>query len=383
MSGLYIHIPFCRKACHYCNFHFSTNLSNKRELAENIAKEISLRKDFLNGENLETIYFGGGTPSLLAADELQIIFDSIEKNFNINLAAEITIETNPDDLTNEKIKSLRQTPVNRFSIGTQSFFDKDLLWMNRAHNAAEATSSIKRAQDAGFENISIDLIYGLPESTHLEWQTNLQTAFDLQVPHLSSYCLTVEPKTALAKNISSGKTKPVDEEKSAEQFELLMKEAKKNNFVHYEISNFGKENFFSKHNGNYWNGKKYLGVGPSAHSFKGEIRQWNVANNFHYNEALAKNMIPNETEILTPVQRLNEYVMTSLRTIWGCNLDKIKSDFDSSLSEIFLHKLSKMKDSEHISIDKNIFSLTEKGKMIADKIILDLWLEEPNEKRNR
>jgi len=279
MSGIYIHIPFCRQACHYCDFHFSTSLKNKKPFLKALLKESELRRNYLGNEKIQTIYFGGGTPSLLTKDEILFIIDELHKYHEIEPAAEITLEANPDDLSIEKIKELKQTPVNRLSIGIQSFFDEDLKFMNRTHNAEEAVSSVKASQDEGFENITIDLIYGTPTLTNENWEQNLSRALSLNVPHVSCYELTVEPNTALHSFIKKGKIGPLDEQKTAMQFEMVMNRMKAENFIHYEISNFCKEGFYSRHNSNYWSRKKYLGLGPSAHSYNGTSRQWNIANN--------------------------------------------------------------------------------------------------------
>jgi len=315
MAGIYIHIPFCKQACYYCDFHFSTSLKYKDELIQALIKEIKLQKDYLAGETVETVYFGGGTPSVLNADEINILLNTITNLHTVSANAEITLEANPDDLSKEKLQALRQTSLNRLSIGIQSFFDEDLAWMNRAHRANEAESSVKRAQDTGFENITADLIYGYPLLTDQKWKYNLDKIFALDIPHVSSYSMTVEPRTALASFIKTKKQQPMDEQQSAEQFILLMDAMQAHGFEHYEISNFCKPGNYSRHNSNYWKGVKYLGLGPSAHSYNGETRQWNVANNAKYIVALEKSEIPAETETLSEANRLNEYIMTSLRTM--------------------------------------------------------------------
>ena len=374
MAGIYIHIPFCLQACHYCDFHFSTSLQFKSEFLEALEKEIRIRKNYLNSnEKIESIYFGGGTPSLLSEQELQQIFDVIFKNYEVDSAAEITLESNPEDLTKEKIKALKSTPVNRFSIGIQSFFEEDLKFMNRAHTAARAETAVKASQDAGFENITIDLIYGTPTLTNENWKINLQKAFELQVKHISAYCLTVEEKTALHKFIASGKVKNVDEEKSAAHFEILLKAMQHNHFIQYEISNFCKENFYSRHNSNYWKRKKYIGFGPSAHSYDGSSRQWNVRNNALYIQSLEGGKLNFEKEILTPAQNYNEYMMTSLRTMWGADLCVIEKDFGKELLRYCKQEAKPYLVSKHIEEKENKFYLTEKGKLIADKIASDLF----------
>lgn len=374
MAGLYLHIPFCKQACHYCNFHFSTSLKMKDEMVAAILRELALQKDYLEGEPLETIYFGGGTPSLLNQRDLDLIFGEIFKHYPVSdQSLEVTLEANPDDLTPLKINELRQTLVNRLSIGVQSFSEEDLRFMNRAHNATEALTSIQNAQQAGFENLSVDLIYGSPTTSHKQWAANLAQVFALKIPHLSSYCLTVEPKTALAHMIKKGTAKPVEDEHAARQFEFLMEKTAQAGYEHYEISNLALPGHYSRHNTSYWQGKKYLGIGPSAHSFNGLSRQWNVANNAAYIRSLQVGELSFELETLTPVQRYNEYVMTGLRTVWGCKLLKIKElGFDTYFTEgakAFLADGSMERDGD-------IFRLTPAGRFLADGIAAELFAEE-------
>ncbi|MEO6167490.1 MAG: radical SAM family heme chaperone HemW [Chitinophagales bacterium] len=373
MAGIYIHIPFCKQACHYCDFHFSVKQEMKAQMVAAILKETILQSKYLNGESISTIYLGGGTPSLLPQKELASIFDQLYRHFNIDPKAEVTLEANPDDLTEEKISGLIQLPINRLSIGIQSFSDADLKWMNRAHNSLQAIQSVKASQDAGFKNISIDLMYGLPESTSTQWNENLTKAFALNVQHLSCYCLTIEPRTALAHFISSGKTKPVDEEQSAQQFEKLQEQVKEHEWKQYEISNFAcDESHVSQHNTSYWQGKKYLGLGPSAHSFDGTSRQWNISNNHQYIAAIENGNCPMEKEVLTPVQRMNERIMTELRTMWGLRI----SDFEVEVADVLRGSSSQFLDSGLAEMNNDILILTDKGKLIADRIILELMVEE-------
>lgn len=375
MAGIYIHIPFCLQACHYCDFHFSTSLKNKLELLRAIEKELIVRKNYLTKDELiNSIYFGGGTPSILSREELSRIFDTIYSNYNISESAEITLEANPEDLNYEKLRALKNTPVNRFSIGIQSFFEDDLKFMNRAHSVQKAVASVKGAQDAGFENISIDLIYGTPTLSDEKWKQNLQTAFDLKVKHISSYCLTVEEKTALHKFIQIGKVKNVDEEKSATHFEILLEAIQKNNFVQYEISNFCSNNFYSQHNSNYWLKKKYLGVGPSAHSYNEVSRQWNIKNNALYIKGIDENKLNFEIETLTPSQNYNEYIMTGLRTMWGISLAHIENVFGKDVLIHCKNEANKYSNSGYIDEKNNCIFLTSKGKLLADKIAADLFL---------
>lgn len=372
MAGIYIHIPFCKQRCSYCDFHFSTNLDSKSELVKMIEKELVLRKNEIS-EPIETIYFGGGTPSLLNQSELDFIFNSIYKNFNVNSDSEITIETNPDDLTHSKIKEFKSFPINRFSIGIQSFFDEDLKLMNRAHNADEAIKSVKIAQDNGFENITIDLIYGGQTTSDEMWKTNLETALGLNVPHISSYALTVEPKTALDHQIEKGKIAYIDDTKQEQHFRMLCETLAANNFIQYEISNFGKEGFFSQHNSNYWKGKPYLGIGPSAHSFDGKNRNWNIANNSIYIKNLKQNKIPNEVELLSENERFNEIMMIGLRTIYGIDLIKIQQDFPQEFHTDLLNEIQHYLKEELIQQHENILTLTDKGKFLADGIASSLF----------
>lgn len=373
MASIYIHIPFCKQACHYCDFHFSTSLKLKDSFLNALKKEIELRKDYLERENISTVYFGGGTPSLLSSEEITEIVDELKKYHKISSGAEITLEANPDDLTSEKINELGRTPVNRLSIGIQSFFDEDLKFMNRAHNAKEALQSVTNAQSAGFNNISIDLIYGTPGLSNERWKQNLKTAFELGVKHISAYNLTVEPKTPLAHFVKTGKAKNVDEKQSEDQFNILMDEMKKNNFIQYEISNFCKDGWYSKHNSSYWKKEKYLGLGPSAHSFNGNTRQWNIANTPLYIKSLEENNLNFEEEILTPEQKYNDYILTTLRTMWGTDLWEVKKSFGSKMKEYCLNEAQEYLKSESLKLEGNKLILTDKGKLLADRIASDLF----------
>ena len=373
MSGIYIHIPFCRQACHYCDFHFSTSLRNKKEFLAGLKTEIALQKNYF-ADGVNTIYFGGGTPSVLSKDEIRDIFNELSKHFSIKADAEITLEANPEDLSREKLKELSQTPVNRLSIGIQSFSDWDLKFLNRIHSANDAIDSVVNAQAVGFKNISIDLIYGIQTLTNEQWKKNLDIAFKMNVPHISCYSLTVEPKTILDSFIRKGKIKNVDSEKSAEQFGVLMDEMQKNNFIQYEISNFCKDGFYSKHNSNYWKGVKYLGLGPAAHSYNGESRQWNVKSNAAYINSIQKNKIQFEVELLTDEQKYNEYILTSLRTIWGADIKSVEERFSSEINSHFSSSsLMAQKNNFLKRVDGKLF-LTTKGKLFADKIASDLFV---------
>lgn len=373
MSGIYIHIPFCKQACFYCDFHFSTSLKKKEDMISALIKEIEIRKIELGNTIIETIYFGGGTPSVLSTKEIETIIAAVYKNFAVVENPEITLEANPDDLSEEKIMELSKSPINRLSIGIQSFFEKDLKLMNRAHNSDEAKKCLSLATQY-FDNISVDLIYGIPDCTNQEWQENIQTALSFGVPHISSYALTVEPKTPLASFIKKGIIKNVDDEKAQEQFHILIDELEKANFVHYETSNFGKEAFFSKNNSSYWLGKSYLGIGPSAHSFDGTQRSWNVRNNSKYINSISENKLPIEREILSKSDRYNEYIMTGLRTIWGVSFDKIKNEFGAQYIDYLEKESKKYIDQELLYLDNLVLKTTKKGKFLSDGIASDLFM---------
>jgi oxygen-independent coproporphyrinogen-3 oxidase len=371
MAGIYIHIPFCKQACHYCNFHFSTNLQLKEAFIEALIKEMVLRKDYLQGQQVETVYFGGGTPSMLEAVEIRRIWEHLNQQFTITDGAEITLEANPDDLTAAKVQELRQTPVTRFSIGIQSFHEADLLYMNRAHNAAEAEACVKLAQDAGFDNITIDLIYGGPTLSDEGWQQNMIRTFALGIPHFSAYCLTVEPKTALADMVKKKKVADVDDAKAARHFSMLMEAVPAAGYEHYEISNFALPGRYSKHNSNYWKGAHYLGLGPSAHSFNGTSRSWNVANNAKYIKALTDNQLPLETEQLSLADQYNEYLMTSLRTMWGADMGYIEKNFGLEKRTQLLGEIGGFNGKLLLNLDK--LTLANEGKLMADSIISELF----------
>lgn len=374
MAGIYIHIPFCRKACHYCNFHFSTTHHRIDELVNALNKELILRKNYLS-QPISTIYFGGGTPSLLEQKHLTEIFNTIHSNYSVTDDAEISFECNPDDITHEKLTLWAALRINRLSIGVQSFFEEDLQWMNRAHNATQALHCIQAAQDKGFNNLTIDLIYGTPGLTDEKWLRNIHTAVHLKIPHLSCYALTVEPETALHKLIEKGKKQNVNSEQQSNQFDMLMHELNIAGFDHYEISNFAKPGFYSKHNSNYWNGSEYLGIGPSAHSFNTQSRQWNIANNALYIQNLAKNEIPFEIEYLTPVQKANEYIMTSLRTHTGLNTVKLKSIVPEMDLKALQNTCSRYIDQQMMMQVNGTYILTNKGKHYADGIASNLFID--------
>jgi oxygen-independent coproporphyrinogen III oxidase len=374
LAGIYIHIPFCKKACHYCNFHFSTSLKQKENLLNALLIEIDLQKDYLNGADIETIYLGGGTPSLLSIKDLDVLFKKLSSHFNIVDKAEITLEANPDDLSDDYLRDLKHhSPINRLSIGIQSFSEDDLLWMNRAHNAIEAKACIEYAQDVGFENLTVDLIYGSPTTTDVQWLKNLKTVFSYDIPHVSCYSLTVETGTALHTMVKKGKAAPTDEEKSARHFEILMAEMKRYGFIHYEISNFAQPDNFAQHNSNYWRGVPYLGLGPSAHSFNGKSRQWNIAHNTQYINSLNDKTLPFEIETLTPTQQYNEYVITTLRTIWGSDPSIISQKFGKNYLTHFNKNILQFVQNETVMTDGKKYYLTDKGRMLADRITMELF----------
>ncbi len=375
MSGIYIHIPFCKQACHYCDFHFSTSLKNKEALVKCILNEIDARINYLPNKTIETIYFGGGTPSLLSERDTSQILEKIYKLYKVSNHAEITLECNPDDLSDEKLKELKRLEVNRLSIGLQSFDEEELIWMNRAHNAIQSESSVKRAQDKGFDNITIDLIYGSKFSNLFNWKKTLDKAIALQVPHISSYNLTIEEKTKLGHDFKVKKEVAIDDEKSSDLFLEMIDRLEKSSFIHYEISNFAKEGYFSKHNSNYWKGEHYIGLGPSAHSFDGTSRQWNVSNNNLYIKHIEeKSQAYFEKEILTETERFNEYILTSLRTIWGIDLNYLKTNFNSDFIRMFSSKIQEFIKQETVTVKDNTYTLTEKGKLLADKIASELFV---------
>ncbi len=372
MSGIYIHIPFCKQACHYCDFHFSTSLKKKEPMLEAIAKELLLRKSDIS-DQVETVYFGGGTPSLLSEKEINHIVALIEEHYDLAEDAEITLEANPDDLTQRKIQALALSRINRLSIGVQSFFDRDLQYMNRAHHAAQARSSMELATKH-FDNISIDLIYGLPHLSEENWKRNLEYAFELGVQHISSYALTVEPKTALDHFIKSGKYQAPIDALTEKHFRILQEETKKQGYIQYEISNFGKEGFFSKHNTSYWKGASYLGIGPAAHSYDGSYRSWNIANNAKYISSIQKGLLPLEKELLSTEDRANEAIMTGLRTIWGVSLEKIGKGKDGKYKKEILMQAEKYLEKGILYVKQEHLFLRPESYFLADGISADLFL---------
>ena len=376
MSGIYIHIPFCKQACHYCDFHFSTSMKKKDEMVLALAKELQLRKDEFQYDAefpcIETIYFGGGTPSVLNVEDIKLLIDTVRQNYPVSQNPEITLEANPDDLSEENLSAFAAIGINRLSIGIQSFFEEDLKLMHRAHDSVQAKKCLELATRY-FDNISLDLIYGIPGMTNERWRQNIETALSFGIPHISSYALTVEPKTALNKLIQTGKVAEPKDEVAQEHFMILVETLEANGLVHYELSNFGQENYFSRNNSAYWLGKKYLGIGPSAHSYDGVSRSWNVANNTLYLKAIQNNELPCEAEILTQEDRYNEYIMTGLRTIWGVSLIRIEQEFGTDYLNYLKQQSQKFIHDGLLIITDEILKPTLKGKFLTDGIASDLF----------
>jgi oxygen-independent coproporphyrinogen-3 oxidase len=372
MAGLYLHIPFCRKACHYCNFHFSTTHQQLPAMLAAMEKELQLQKDYLQGP-LDTIYLGGGTPSLVPIELLDSLFKAIRTQFQIVDGAEISIETNPDDINPTSLSAWKALGINRLSIGIQSFVDADLQWMNRAHHAQQAIDSIRLAKQAGFDNLTIDLIYGTPTLSDEAWKANVDLAIAAGISHLSCYALTVEPKTGLEKMIEKKQIEAVDPEKQARHFSLLMQWMEDAGFEHYEISNFALPGHRSKHNSSYWSGASYLGIGPSAHSFNGTSRQWNLANNSLYIQSLNKETLPFELETLTAEQQLNEYIMTALRTMEGLNLNRVSDLWGQEKTAQILLESKKYIARGDAYLKDHALILTKAGRLLADGIASDLF----------
>ena len=371
MAGIYLHIPFCRQACHYCNFHFSTSLNRKNDFISALLKETGARRDYLEGEPVETVYFGGGTPSLLEEAEVELILQTLRDTFAIAPGAEVTLEANPDDITSSRLWAWRKAGINRLSIGVQSFFEEDLRWMNRAHDANQALEGVRLAQAEGFDNISIDLIYGGPTLPDDHWRKNVEQAVGLGIPHLSCYALTVEPRTALDTLIRRHQTADVDPEDQARQFLLLMDWMAAAGYEHYEISNFARPGRRSRHNSAYWQGKRYLGLGPSAHSYNGVSREWNIANNARY---IAEPGLVAEKEVLTPEQQLNEFIMISLRMGEGIDLATLAQRFGAAHAEDLLRRAERYIRATTLRSDSGRLQLTKEGKLLADGIAADLFV---------
>ncbi|WP_027065064.1 radical SAM family heme chaperone HemW [Maribacter sp. Hel_I_7] len=373
MSGIYIHIPFCKQACHYCDFHFSTTMGKKEAMVSALCRELELRKDEFSNVIVETIYFGGGTPSVLETSEIEQLITAVREHYDVVDNPEITLEANPDDLSEGKIIQLAESSIDRLSIGIQSFFEEDLKLMNRAHNALEAEKCLQLASEY-FDNISIDLIYGMPNMTLERWKRNIDKALGFGIPHISSYALTVEPKTALAKFVENGLIIPATDEETQEHFNLLNEILISAGFDCYEISNFGKPGYYSKNNSAYWQQKKYIGIGPSAHSFDGVRRGWNINNNPKYIKSIEQDIVPMEVEVLSATDKYNEYVMTGLRTIWGVSLTRISEEFGPKFKEYALIQADKFIERHLLYIDDEILKTTKKGMFLADGIAADLFM---------
>ena len=372
MAGIYIHIPFCKKKCYYCNFYKSVVVNKKEDFLQSLKKEILQRKEELQEEEIETIYFGGGTPSLLTIEEIEDVLNTVFKNFSVSENAEITFESNPDDLTYSYLKKLSETPVNRLSIGIQSFKDSDLILVNRRHRSDQAIKAVKDAQNAGFNNISIDLIYGLPKQTMEEWKRNIEITLSLNVQHISSYCLTYSKGTVFYKRLQTGKLRELSDDLCFSQFKYLVDRLKEDGFEQYEISNFSKPGYRSAHNSSYWLRKKYLGFGPSAHSYDFNRRRWNKADLDFYIKNVNENNIYWEDEILDTTDRYNDYMITSLRTIWGISEDILISDFGERYLDFFKKGILSYIKTGHIISNNGNYSLTTDGLFISDMIMEDL-----------
>ncbi|MBN1182148.1 MAG: radical SAM family heme chaperone HemW [Bacteroidales bacterium] len=369
MAGIYVHIPFCKSRCYYCDFYSCTALGMKKEMVQAICMELEQRKDYLSGETIETIYFGGGTPSLLTIDEVDKLLSDITKHFTLVSDIEITLEANPDDLNLEYLKQLKKLGINRLSIGTQSFDDTELKFLNRRHSAIQAIKSIEDSQKAGFDNISIDLIYAIPESPVEKWQKSLEQALQLSIQHLSAYLLTLEIKSVLSQIIRANNIEEIADDECYKQFEMLTEAAERSGFIHYEISNFGREGYFSKHNTSYWKNIKYLGVGPSAHSYDLQSRQWNYSDNKEYMKKVKKGDKYYSTEILDIPEKYNDYILTGLRTMWGVDREYIKKNFGEEIEQQFMEEVKKNEDEGYIEKFRQNYRIAKKAKFITDAIV--------------
>lgn len=382
MAGIYIHTPFCKSKCAYCNFFSLASESKINDYVEALKKEIVLRKNYLGDETVKTIYFGGGTPSLLSVKNIEEILELLNKNYEIISSPEITLEINPDTIDRDKMSSLKQIGVNRMSVGIQSFDDEDLRYLGRRHDSRHAMQVLEDIKQTDFEKITLDLIYGMPTLTEEKWNKNLDIFFSTGITHLSAYALTVEPKTILGQRIEKGELQSVSEEETIRHYNILVERTKANDFEHYEISNFAKEGFRSQHNSIYWRDEKYLGLGPSAHSYDGNSRQWNISNLTKYIQLVGDEETQRrreaelfyEKEILSTEDKFNEYVMTSLRTSWGCDIEKIERDYGKSYANHFLKNIKKYLENGEMLKENNTYFLSEEGKLFADGIAADLFL---------
>jgi len=376
MSGIYFHIPFCKQLCHYCAFHKSISLQAAEEMLECFKRELFIRKNYLNKDSIETIYFGGGTPSVYSPEKIQELIEEVKKYWKVQPNAEITMEANPDDLSEEYLIALKKTEVNRLSVGIQSFHDEDLILMNRRHSGQGAIDAIKRAQNLGFDNISVDQIYGVPGLSMEKWKKNLNKVFDLDIQHISSYHLMFDPNTIFSKKLEKGQLQEMDEEESFEQFKYLIKSAREHGFVHYEISNFCKEGFISRHNSSYWKQKKYLGIGPSAHSYNIKEREWNFSHNYKYMKAVQAGGNFSEKEELNLYDRFNDMVLTSLRTFWGLDLELVRNEFGEKFVDHCLQSAQKYIQSKHIRRKDQHLILNDEGVFISNDIMSDFFYVE-------
>lgn len=374
MAGIYLHVPFCHKACHYCDFHFSTSLRLKEELVAMMARELELQRDYLPSRKLDTIYFGGGTPSILTEGELGLLLERMHALFDTAAVTEVTLEANPEDLTPEKLQAWKRLGVNRLSVGIQTFDTALLQALNRAHSGEQALQGVRLAQELGFENISVDLIYALPGGGHALWERDIEQALSLQVPHISSYCLTIEERTAFGVWARKGKLQEQEEDYAARQYEYLMERLEKAGYEHYEISNFALPGRYSRHNTSYWQQEPYLGIGPGAHSFNGRNRQYNKPHNPQYVRSLQQGQVPFELDILSDVDRANEYVMTTLRTQWGCDLAWLRRELGIDLQTAHGDALIRFQGLGWIEQQGSLLRLSRAGKLFADKIAAELFV---------
>lgn len=374
MAGLYIHIPFCKKACHYCDFHFTQSIGQMDDMVNAICQELLIQNEFLGNDTVRTIYFGGGTPSLLSEDHLKKIMKLINYEYDLSSNPEITLEANPDDLTADKLSMFYEHGINRLSIGVQTFNDEMLKWMNRQHSAEEAELCFYEARKAGFENISMDLIYALPADDHDLWQADLKQMVRMNPEHISAYCLTIEPKTAFGNWLQKEIIQPINEDMAAEQFEILVETLDRFRYEQYEISNFAQMGYESQHNSGYWQDEKYLGIGPSAHSYNGKFRKANVANNAKYLKGLKDDKVPFEVITLSKEDQINEYILTSLRTKWGCDLNRLKDKYEIDLLQVHGNHLEKLAYQSYLFEEDGCIILTQAGKLLADKIASELFV---------
>lgn len=373
MAGLYIHIPFCKQSCYYCDFHFSTNRTYQQKMVNALTREIEIQKNYLNSEPLDTIYFGGGTPSILDHGQLDQIIDAVHKHHAINQNPEITLEANPDDLSKGKLSGLRELGINRLSIGIQSFDDRVLRFLNRAHDGQEAMQCVERARSTGFDNISIDLIFSIPGTSEAVVESDIKTGLSLTPEHISVYSLTIEEKTVFGNWYAKGKLQITDDDESARQFDFIINRLEQHGYEQYEISNFSRAGHYSRHNSSYWKNVNYLGIGPGSHSFNGTSRQSNLPHNPKYLRSMEMGTVPFEIEELDATAKSNEYLLTTLRTKWGCDLDKLRRVFGYDLVNERASEIEKLIVDHLIRIEGNMMFLTRGGIFLADEVIRQLF----------